>query len=111
MNPGILKPTLAGIPVEYLLILACIVFSIGVAGVLFRRSAVVIFMSIELMLNSVNLVFVVFSKSLHQVQGEVVVFFVMAIAAVEAAIGLALVVAIHRKKKTSFVDEMNLMKW
>ncbi|GBF38886.1 NADH-quinone oxidoreductase subunit NuoK [Leptospira selangorensis] len=111
MNPGILKPTLAGIPVEYLLILACIVFSIGVAGVLFRRSAVIIFMSIELMLNSVNLVFVVFSKSLHQVQGEVVVFFVMAIAAVEAAIGLALVVAIHRKKKTSFVDEMNLMKW
>ncbi|EMK01021.1 MULTISPECIES: NADH-quinone oxidoreductase subunit NuoK [Leptospira] len=111
MNPGILKPTLAGIPVEYLLILACIIFSIGVAGVLFRRSAVVIFMSIELMLNSVNLVFVVFSKSLHQVQGEVVVFFVMAIAAVEAAIGLALVVAIHRKKKTSFVDEMNLMKW
>lgn len=111
MNSGILKPTLAGIPVEYLLILACIIFSIGVAGVLFRRSAVVIFMSIELMLNSVNLVFVVFSKSLHQVQGEVVVFFVMAIAAVEAAIGLALVVAIHRKKKTSFVDEMNLMKW
>ncbi|TGM12089.1 NADH-quinone oxidoreductase subunit NuoK [Leptospira selangorensis] len=106
-----MKPTLAGIPVEYLLILACIVFSIGVAGVLFRRSAVIIFMSIELMLNSVNLVFVVFSKSLHQVQGEVVVFFVMAIAAVEAAIGLALVVAIHRKKKTSFVDEMNLMKW
>ncbi|MEI1279707.1 NADH-quinone oxidoreductase subunit NuoK [Leptospira venezuelensis] len=106
-----MKPTLAGIPVEYLLILSCIIFSIGVAGVLFRRSAVVIFMSIELMLNSVNLVFVVFSKSLHQVQGEVVVFFVMAIAAVEAAIGLALVVAIHRKKKTSFVDEMNLMKW
>nr|WP_085974975.1 NADH-quinone oxidoreductase subunit NuoK [Leptospira licerasiae] len=106
-----MKPTLAGIPAEYLLILACIIFSIGVAGVLFRRSAVVIFMSIELMLNSVNLVFVVFSKSLHQVQGEVVVFFVMAIAAVEAAIGLALVVAIHRKKKTSFVDEMNLMKW
>ncbi|EPG64504.1 NADH-quinone oxidoreductase subunit NuoK [Leptospira wolffii] len=111
MNSEILKPSVAGIPVEYLLILACIVFSIGVAGVLFRRSAVVIFMSVELMLNSVNLVFVVFSKALHQVQGEVVVFFVMAIAAAEAAIGLALVVAIHRKKKTSFVDEMNLMKW
>ncbi len=111
MNSEILKPVVAGIPVEYLLILACVVFSIGVAGVLFRRSAVVIFMSIELMLNSVNLVFVVFSKSLQQVQGEVIVFFVMAIAAAEAAIGLALVVAIHRKKKTSFVDEMNLMKW
>ncbi|PJZ69428.1 NADH-quinone oxidoreductase subunit K [Leptospira perolatii] len=103
--------TVSGIPVEFILILAVIVFSIGVAGVLFRRSAVVIFMSIELILNSVNLVFVTFSKALLQVQGEVVVFFVMAIAAAEAAIGLALVVAIHRKKKTSFVDEMNLMKW
>ncbi|EPG76294.1 NADH-ubiquinone/plastoquinone oxidoreductase chain 4L [Leptospira fainei serovar Hurstbridge str. BUT 6] len=111
MNPAILNPTISGIPVEYILILACVVFTIGVAGVLFRRSAVVIFMSIELILNSVNLVFVTFSKALYQVQGEVVVFFVMAIAAAEAAIGLALVVAIQRKKKTSFVDEMNLMKW
>ncbi len=76
-----------------------------------RRSAVLIFMSVELILNSVNLVFVTFSKALHQIDGEVVVFFVMAIAAAEAAIGLAIVIAIHRIKKTSYVDEMNLMKW
>ncbi|AYV55097.1 NADH-quinone oxidoreductase subunit NuoK [Leptospira kmetyi] len=102
---------ISGIPVHYFLILAMIIFTIGVAGVMVRRSAVLIFMSVELILNSVNLVFVTFSKALHQVDGEVVVFFVMAIAAAEAAIGLAIVIAIHRIKKTSFVDEMNLMKW
>ncbi|WP_061245000.1 NADH-quinone oxidoreductase subunit NuoK [Leptospira noguchii] len=101
----------SGIPVHYYLILAMIIFTIGVAGVIVRRSAVLIFMSVELILNSVNLVFVTFSKALHQVDGEVVVFFVMAIAAAEAAIGLAIVIAIHRIKKTSYVDEMNLMKW
>ncbi|EMO55818.1 NADH-quinone oxidoreductase subunit NuoK [Leptospira noguchii] len=102
---------ISGIPVHYYLILAMIIFTIGVAGVMVRRSAVLIFMSVELILNSVNLVFVTFSKALHQVDGEVVVFFVMAIAAAEAAIGLAIVIAIHRIKKTSYVDEMNLMKW
>ncbi|EMJ59728.1 MULTISPECIES: NADH-quinone oxidoreductase subunit NuoK [Leptospira] len=102
---------ISGIPMHYFLILAMIVFTIGVAGVMVRRSAVLIFMSVELILNSVNLVFVTFSKALHQVDGEVVVFFVMAIAAAEAAIGLAIVIAIHRIKKTSYVDEMNLMKW
>ncbi|EMN90102.1 MULTISPECIES: NADH-quinone oxidoreductase subunit NuoK [Leptospira] len=102
---------ISGIPMHYFLILAMIVFTIGVAGVMVRRSAVLIFMSVELILNSVNLVFVTFSKALHQVDGEVVVFFVMAIAAAEAAIGLAIVIAIHRIKKTSYVDQMNLMKW
>ncbi|MDI7206449.1 NADH-quinone oxidoreductase subunit NuoK [Leptospira santarosai] len=102
---------ISGIPIHYFLILAMIVFTIGVAGVMVRRSAVLIFMSVELILNSVNLVFVTFSKALHQVDGEVVVFFVMAIAAAEAAIGLAIVIAIHRIKKTSYVDQMNLMKW
>ncbi|UZN06973.1 NADH-quinone oxidoreductase subunit NuoK [Leptospira santarosai] len=102
---------ISGIPVHYYLILAMIVFTIGVAGVMVRRSAVLIFMSVELILNSVNLVFVTFSKALHQVDGEVIVFFVMAIAAAEAAIGLAIVIAIHRIKKTSYVDQMNLMKW
>lgn len=102
---------ISGIPIHYYLILAMIIFTIGVAGVMVRRSAVLIFMSVELILNSVNLVFVTFSKALYQVDGEVVVFFVMAIAAAEAAIGLAIVIAIHRIKKTSYVDEMNLMKW
>ncbi|MDI7188260.1 NADH-quinone oxidoreductase subunit NuoK [Leptospira santarosai] len=102
---------ISGIPIQYYLILAMFIFTIGVAGVMVRRSAVLIFMSVELILNSVNLVFVTFSKALHQVDGEVVVFFVMAIAAAEAAIGLAIVIAIHRIKKTSYVDQMNLMKW
>jgi len=76
-----------------------------------RRNAVVIFMSVELMLNAVNLVFIAFSKSMGIVGGEVIVFFVMAIAAAEAAVGLAILVAIHRHKKTVFVDEINLLKW
>lgn len=86
-------------------------FGIGVLGVLLRRNAVVIFMSVELMLNAVNLVFIAFSKSMGIIGGEVIVFFVMAIAAAEAAVGLAILVAIHRHKKTVFVDEINLLKW
>jgi NADH-quinone oxidoreductase subunit K len=106
-----METAISGIPQINFLILASILFSIGVVGVLVRRNAVIIFMSIELILNSVNLVFVTFSKSLTNVSGEVVVFFVMAIAAAEAAVGLALVIAIFRAKKTSNVDELNLLKW
>ncbi|TGN20154.1 NADH-quinone oxidoreductase subunit NuoK [Leptospira idonii] len=102
---------ISGIPVSYFLGLAGILFSIGVLGVLMRRNAVVIFMSVELILNSVNLVFVTFSKTLSNVSGEVVVFFVMAIAAAEAAVGLALVIAIFRHTKSSNVDELQTMKW
>jgi len=99
------------VPLTYYLSLAGAMFSIGVLGVLLRRNAVVIFMSVELMLNSVNLVFIAFSKSMGNIGGEVIVFFVMAIAAAEAAVGLAIVIAIHRHKKTVFVDEINLLKW
>jgi NADH-quinone oxidoreductase subunit K len=106
-----MQHSISGIPQMYFLILASILFTIGTVGVLVRRNAVIIFMSIELILNSVNLVFVTFSKSLTNVSGEVVVFFVMAIAAAEAAVGLALVIAIFRAKKTSNVDELNLLKW
>ena len=95
----------------YYLSLAAAMFAIGVLGVLLRRNAVVIFMSVELMLNAVNLVFIAFSKSMGIIGGEVIVFFVMAIAAAEAAVGLAILVAIHRHKKTVFVDEINLLKW
>ncbi|MEM7179624.1 MAG: NADH-quinone oxidoreductase subunit NuoK [Spirochaetota bacterium] len=102
---------ISGIPVNYYLSLAGILFSIGVVGVLLRRNAVMIFMAVELMLNSVNLVFLTFSKALSLIAGEVVVFFVMAIAAAEAGVGLAIVIAIYRQKKTSNVDEMNLLKW
>jgi NADH-quinone oxidoreductase subunit K len=106
-----LNHLLSGIPMTYFLSLAGILFTIGVFGVLVRRNAVVIFMSVELMLNSVNLVFLTFSKVLGLIGGEVIVFFVMAIAAAEAAVGLAIVVAIHRHKKTVQVDEINLLKW
>lgn len=98
------------IPLNHLLILAGILFSVGVAGVLTRRNAVLIFMSVELILNSVNLVFVSFSKALGTLTGEVVVFFIMAIAAAEAAVGLAIVIAIFQNQKTSNVDEINLLK-
>jgi len=106
-----MNPTLSGVPVEYYLGLASILFSIGVLGVLVRKNAVVIFMSVELILNSVNLVFVTFSKALATISGEVIVFFVMAIAAAEAAVGLALVIAIFRQKKSSNVDELQNLRW
>lgn len=103
--------TISGIPINYYLGLAGLMFTIGVFGVLLRRNAVVIFMAVELMLNAVNLVFITFSKSIGNINGEVIVFFVMAIAAAEAAVGLAIVIAIHRQKKTVHVDEINLLKW
>ncbi|MCG9874498.1 MAG: NADH-quinone oxidoreductase subunit NuoK [Leptospiraceae bacterium] len=102
--------SIESIPLNHILTLAGILFSIGVAGVLTRRNAVLIFMSVELILNSVNLVFVSFSKVLGTVTGEVIVFFVMALAAAEAAVGLAIVIAIFRQKKTSNVDEINLLR-
>ncbi|WCL48191.1 NADH-quinone oxidoreductase subunit NuoK [Leptospira sp. GIMC2001] len=105
-----MDPHISGIPLNHFLILAGILFSIGVAGVLTRRNAVLIFMSVELILNSANIVFVAFSKVLGTVTGEVIVFFVMALAAAEAAVGLAIVIAIFRHKKTSNVDEINLLR-
>ncbi|MFC1851119.1 NADH-quinone oxidoreductase subunit NuoK [candidate division CSSED10-310 bacterium] len=99
------------IPVEFYLTVAAILFSIGVIGVLIKRNALIIFMSIEMMLNAVNLTFVSFSHHLKVLDGQVFVFFVMAVAAAEVAIGLAIIVRIVRNKDTVNVDEMNLMKW
>jgi len=98
-------------PLQYYLILSAILFSLGVLGVLTRRNAIVIFLSIELMLNAVNLTFVAFSNHVKNLDGQVFVFFVMIVAAAEVAVGLALIVAIFRLKKTVYVDEINLMKW
>ncbi len=98
-------------PLSHYLILSAILFAIGVAGVLLRRNAIVIFMSIELMLNAVNLTFVAFAAQLQNLEGQIFVFFVMVVAAAEVAIGLALIVAIFRVRETVFVDELNLMKW
>ena len=101
----------SGVPLEYFLALSAILFVIGVAGVLSRRNAIIVFMSIELMLNSVNLTFVAFSSFLGDSTGQMFVFFVMAVAAAEAAVGLAIIIALFRNKPTVNIDEINIMKW
>ncbi|HCK10241.1 MAG: NADH-quinone oxidoreductase subunit NuoK [Gemmatimonadetes bacterium] len=99
------------IPISYYLLLSAILFAIGVTGVLTRRNAIVIFMCIELMLNAVNLAFVAFAKQLGQGDGQVFVFFVMAVAAAEVAVGLAIIIALFRNRETVDVGEVNLLKW
>ncbi len=96
---------------EHYLVLSAILFGIGAIGVLVRRNAIIIFMSIELMLNAVNLSLVAFSRQLNSMDGQVFVFFIMTVAAAEAAIGLAIMVSLFRNKETLNVDEINLMKW
>jgi NADH-quinone oxidoreductase subunit K len=99
------------IPIEYYLFLSAFMFIVGVAGVLIRRNAIVVFMCIELMLNSANLTFVTFSSYLGNSIGQVFVFFVMTVSAAEAAVGLAIIIAIFRNKKTVNIDEINIFKW
>ncbi|HWP24020.1 MAG TPA: NADH-quinone oxidoreductase subunit NuoK [Candidatus Binatia bacterium] len=99
------------VPLHYYLIVSAIVFSIGVIGVLIRRNLIVILMSIELMLNAVNLTFIAFSRFLGSMEGQVVVFFVMAVAAAEAVIGLAIIIAVFRHRQTLDPQEMQLLKW
>ncbi len=96
---------------SYYLILSGILFSIGTVGVLTRRNAIVVFMSIELMLNAVNLSLVTFSNQFNSLDGQVFVFFVMVVAAAEVAVGLALIVAIFRQRDSVQVDDINIMKW
>ncbi len=93
------------------LTISAILFSIGTIGVLTRKNAIVIFMCIEMMLNAVNLTFVAFSRYLGNLDGQVFVFFVMTVAAAEAAVGLALMIAFYNNKESIDVDEVNLMKW
>jgi NADH-quinone oxidoreductase subunit K len=99
------------IPIEYYLILSAFMFSVGIVGVLTRRNAIVVFMCVELMLNSANLTLITFSSYLGDVTGQLFVFFVMAVAAAEAAIGLAIIIAIFRNKLTVNIDEINILKW
>jgi NADH-quinone oxidoreductase subunit K len=99
------------IPINYYLILAAIFFVIGAVGMLTRRNAIIIFMSIEMMLNAVNLTFVTFSTFMGDTAGQIFVFFIMAVAAAEAAIGLAIVLSLYRNQQTVYVDKVNLMKW
>ena len=98
------------VPISWYLMLGAVLFTIGAVGVLARRNVIVIFMSIELMLNAVNLVFVAFARQLHSMDGQVAVFFVMTVAAAEAAVGLAIFVLLFRKRKTVKADEINLLK-
>jgi NADH-quinone oxidoreductase subunit K len=98
------------IPLPWLLLLSAVVFAIGVVGVLVRRNALVIFMSIELILNAANLAFVAFGSALGSLDGQIVVFFVMTVAAAEVAVGLAIIVNLFRLRETVFVDEINLLK-
>jgi NADH-quinone oxidoreductase subunit K len=99
------------VPTHLYLILGAILFTIGTLGVLVRRNVIVIFMSIELMLNAVNLVFVAFSRELLSVDGQVIVFFVMTVAAAEAAVGLAIIIAAFRNRATVNADELNFLRW
>ncbi|MDP2971174.1 MAG: NADH-quinone oxidoreductase subunit NuoK [Deltaproteobacteria bacterium] len=99
------------IPPALYLMLSGVLFTIGVIGVLTRRNAIVVFMCIELMLNAVNLTFITFSRFLQSIDGVIFAFFVMAVAAAEAAVGLAILVMLYRSKETINVDEVNLLKW
>ncbi len=98
------------VPTSYFIGLSAVLFTIGALGVLIRRNPIVIFMSIELMLNSGNLAFVAFARSYAELNGQIFVFFVMTVAAAEVAVGLALIVAIFRTKKSIDIDQMNLLK-
>jgi NADH-quinone oxidoreductase subunit K len=99
------------VPLSYYLILSAILFGLGAAGFLFRRNLITLLLCVELMLNAVSLTFVALSYAFRQLDGQVVVLFVMAVAAAEAAVGLAIVVAVFRDRASLSVDEMNRMKW
>ncbi|MFL5764901.1 MAG: NADH-quinone oxidoreductase subunit NuoK [Bacteroidia bacterium] len=99
------------IPMQWYLMLSTVLFTIGVLGVLFRRNAIIIFMSVELMLNAVNLLLVAFSSFLSDSKGQVFVFFIMAVAAAEVAVGLAILMMVYRNTKSSDINVLNKLKW
>jgi NADH-quinone oxidoreductase subunit K len=98
-------------PLSWYLGLSAVLFAIGAAGVLVRRNVIVIFMAIEIMLNAVNLTFVALARSLGSIGGQVVVFFVMTVAAAEAAVGLAIILAMFRNRETTNADELATLRW
>src|SRR5579862_9911995 len=106
-----LKLLNSGVPVSWYLTLSAILFTIGVAGFIYRRNIITVFMSIELMLNAVNLSFIAFSYKLHRVDGHIFSFFVMVVAAAEAAVGLAIILTIFKNRRTLEIDEVNSMKF
>jgi NADH-quinone oxidoreductase subunit K len=98
-------------PIGYFLVVSALLFTIGTVGVLVRRNALVIFMSIELQLNAVNLSLMAFSRQLGEVDGQVLAFFSMVVAAAEVVVGLAIIVSIFRRRAAANVDDINLLKW
>ena len=99
------------IPIEHILLLSALLFTIGILGVMFRRNVIIMFMSIELMLNAVNLSFVTFARSMDSMTGVVFIFFIIVVAAAEAVVGLSIILSIFRTRKTLNIDEINLLKW
>jgi NADH-quinone oxidoreductase subunit K len=102
---------LSSVPISWYLLLSAVLFAIGAVGALSRRNGISIFLSVELMLNAANLTLVAYARQLGQHTGQVIVFFVMAVAAAEAAVGLALFIAVYRQRHTIDVNRMNLMRW
>jgi NADH-quinone oxidoreductase subunit K len=99
------------VPLSWYLLLSAILFALGIAGFLYRRNIITVFMSIELMLNAVNLTFVAFSYKLRQVDGHIFSFFVMVVAAAEAAVGLAIILTVFKNRQTLEIDEVDSMKY
>jgi NADH-quinone oxidoreductase subunit K len=99
------------VPISWYLVLSAVLFGIGVAGVLLRRNLIVMFMAIELMLNAVNLSFVAFARQLGNEDGQVIVFFVLAVAAAEAGVGLAIFIQLFRARETLDADEVTTLRW
>jgi NADH-quinone oxidoreductase subunit K len=98
-------------PISYYLILSATLFTIGTIGVLVRRNALVMFMSVELQLNAVNLTLVAFSRQYNELDGQILAFFSMVVAAAEVVVGLAIIVAMFRRRRSANVDDANLLKW
>jgi len=98
-------------PTSYFMILSAILFTIGIAGMLIRRNLIVMFMSVELMLNAVNLAFVALGRQLGSMDGQVIVFFAMTVAAAEAAVGLGIMIAVFRNRETVNADDLTLLRW
>lgn len=103
--------SMQGVPLNHYILLSAVIFTIGVIGVLIRRNAIIIFMSVELMLNAVNLLLAAFSAYRGDASGQVFVFFIMALAAAEVAIGLAIITMIYRNTHSTDIDVLNRLKW
>lgn len=105
-----MPPPVGGVPLNWFLILSAVLFCLGIAGFFFRRNIITVFISIELMLNAVNLSFVTFSYQFKQVDGQIFTFFVMVVAAAEAAVGLAIILTVFKNRKTLQIDDVSSMK-